>query len=409
MNVGRAMLIAGAGEAGTAAALTLRQEGWAGPVLLVSDETLWPYQRPPLSKSTLIESDDLAPKPIVSKEQLADANITALSGRAVCSIDRKVHRVRLSSGETVAYDRLLLAAGARPRTLGWPAHPRIKTLRTHADALGIRENIRRGAVVAVVGGGFIGLEVAASAASLGASAIVLEAGPQILMRAVPGNMATIIRREHEAAGVRIETGVRPAAVRTVGNDVHLVLSNKRTLAANLVVIGIGATPNSDLAAQAGLRIDNGIAVDETLATSDPDIFAAGDCCSFPHALYAGRRLRLEAWRNARRQGTHAAANMLGATEAYCDVPWFWSDQYDKTLQVAGICNPEDRIIQRCLGESAQASVHLDSEGRLVAACAFGRLDAVAKEIRFAEKAIAKRVKPDIALISQPDFSFRLLR
>jgi 3-phenylpropionate/trans-cinnamate dioxygenase ferredoxin reductase subunit len=262
-------------------------------------------------------------------------------------------------------------------------------------------------VVAVVGGGFIGLEVAASAAFLGARAIVLEAGPQILMRAVPGNMATIIRREHEAAGVRIETGVRPAAVRTVGNDVHLVLSNKRTLAADLVVIGIGATPNSDLAAQAGLRIDNGIAVDETLATSDPDIFAAGDCCSFPHALYAGRRLRLEAWRNARRQGTHAAANMLGVTESYCDVPWFWSDQYDKTLQVAGICNPE--VIQPSLGESAQASVHLDSEGRLVAACAFGRLDAVAKEIRFAEKAIAKRVKPDIALISQPDFSFRLLR
>lgn len=409
MSAGRAMLIVGAGEAGTAAALTLRQKGWEGPVILAGDEPLFPYERPPLSKSALTEAEDFVPRPIVTAERLAEAEVAFLAGRAVSAIDRSAHSVILSNGEAISYERLLLATGASPRMLAVPTSPRIKTLRTHADAMDIRGAIRAGGSVIVIGGGFIGLEVAASAAAMGVRVTVIEAGPRLLMRAVPETMAAAIHAEHEAAGVFVETSVTALKIEVDDRGVQIALVDGRVLDGDLVVIGIGAIPNIALAEEAGLAIDNGIATAATLATSDPDIFAAGDCCSFPHALYDGRRIRLEAWRNAQRQGACAAANMLGAGEIYSDVPWFWSDQYGKTLQIAGICAPDDQVVELDLGGEAIASVHLDDEGRLRAACAFGNLSTVAREIRFAEKAIARRAVIDVNSLIRPGFSFKSLR
>lgn len=409
MSADRAMLIVGAGEAGTAAALALRQKGWAGPIQLVSNEAVLPYERPPLSKGTLIEAEDFAPKLIATEAQFTDAGIVFLAGRTVSAIDRAMHSARLSDGEVIGYERLLLATGASPRTLSWPVCAHIKTLRTHTDAMDIREKVRLGRSIIIVGGGFIGLEVAASAVELGARVTVIEAGPRLLMRAVPEAIARAIHAQQEAKGVKIKTGVTPVSVETRGDGAQLVLADGRIVEADLIVVGVGAMPNTELAEEAGLPIDNGVAVDETLVTADADIFAAGDCCSFPHALYDGRRVRLETWRNAQRQGACVAANMLGAAETYCDVPWFWSDQYDQTLQIAGICDSRDTVIEQDFCGEAAASIHLDCEGRLTAACAFGKRGTVAKEIRFAEKAIAKQVKPDVASLSQPDFTFRSLR
>ncbi|MDE5458799.1 FAD-dependent oxidoreductase [Bradyrhizobium sp. CSA112] len=404
-----AIVIVGAGEAGTAAAIALREGGWQGPVVLIGNETMLPYERPPLSKAILTEEMDPGPKLLITHQRLAELEIGYLEGRSVESIDRVAHTVTLSDGAQLAYERLLLTTGAHPRKLSIPAATgsRMATLRTYADALAIRRNIGRGCELVVIGGGFIGLEVAASAVSRGASVTVVEAGPRLLTRAVPAPMAELIKTKHERAGARIETGAMVEHIDANEGRSKVVLADGRTHLADLVLIAVGAVPNVELAQAAGLTVDNGIALDEMLATSDPHIFAAGDCCSFPHRLY-GERIRLEAWRNAQRQGAAAAANILGANRPYEDVPWFWSDQYDETLQIAGLCREQDVPVARNLGAKGQLFFYLAADRRLVAACAFGSLGAVAKEIRFAEMMIGRRLAPKAEALADPAVSMKSL-
>lgn len=403
------MVIVGAGEAGTAAAIAVREGGWRGLVVLIGNESMLPYERPPLSKAILIEEADPEPKLLVSPERLAKLKIDYLQGRTVVSIDREAHMVTLSDGARLAYERLLLATGGRPRNLSIPsaAGSRIATLRTYADALAIRRAIIEGCEVVIIGGGFIGLEVAASAVSRGASVTVVEAGPRLLMRTVPGPMAEIIKAKHVRSGVRIETGAMVERIDANEGRSKVVLAGGRAYLADLVVVGVGAVPNVELAQEAGLAIDNGIMLDETLATSDPHIFAAGDCCSFPHRLY-GKRIRLEAWRNAQQQGVAAAANILGANRPYEAVPWFWSDQYDATLQIAGLYCEVDVPVARDLGSKGQLFFYLSGDGRLAAACGFGRLSAIAKEIRFAEMMIGRRLAPRPEALKDPAINMKSL-
>ncbi|WP_018320911.1 NAD(P)/FAD-dependent oxidoreductase [Bradyrhizobium sp. WSM2793] len=404
-----AIVIVGAGEAGTAAAIGLREGGWRGLVVLIGNETVLPYERPPLSKAVLIEEADPGPKLLVSPERLAELRIDYLQGRNVASIERAAHMVTLSDGARLAYERLLLATGGRPRKLSIPAASgsRIATLRTYADALAIRRIIGGGCELVIIGGGFIGLEVAASAVSRGASVTVVEAGPRLLMRAVPAPMAELIKAKHARSGVRIETGAMVERIDVNEGRSKVVLAGGRTHLADLVVVGVGVVPNVELGQAAGLAVDNGIMLDETLATSDPHVFAAGDCCSFPHRLY-GKRIRLEAWRNAQQQGAAAAANILGANRPYETVPWFWSDQYDETLQIAGLCREEDVPVARNLGGKGQLFFYLASDGRLVAACGFGSLGAIAKEIRFAEMMIGRRLAPKAEALADPAVNMKSL-
>lgn len=403
------MVIVGAGQAGTAAAIALREGGWRGPVVLIGDENMLPYERPPLSKAILIEEMEPGPKLLVTPERLAELKIDYLAGRNVESIDRATHKVTFSDGARLAYERLLLTTGARPRKLSIPAATGsgVATLRTYADALAIRQIIGRGCEVAIIGGGFIGLEVAASAVSRGASVTVFEAAPRLLTRAVPAPMAELIKAKHERSGVRIETNAMVERIDAKQAGSKIMLADGRTQIADLVVVGVGAVPNVELAQAARLAVQNGIVVNDTLITSDPHIFAAGDCCSFPHHLY-GERIRLEAWRNAQRQGAVAAANMLGANRPYEDVPWFWSDQYDETLQIAGLCSEEDVPVARKLSTNGQLFFYLAPSGRLVAACGFGSLGAIAKEIRFAEIMISRRLAPKAAALADPAVSMKSL-
>ena len=291
-----------------------------------------------------------------------------------------------------------------------PSRPasRIAYLRTFADALAIRDHLKPGGHVAIVGGGFIGLELAASARKRGAAVTVIEAQPRILMRGVPEEIAGIVAARHLAEGVNLHCGVGLSAVTARQDGVRIELADGRTIDADLAVIGIGAMPVTQLAESAGLTLDNGIAVDEFLRTSDPDIFAAGDCCSFPLAIYGGRRVRLESWRNAQDQGTLAARNMLGAGEAISAVPWFWSDQYDLTLQIAGLAEGATQSVRRELGDGAFILFHLAPDGRLVAASGIGPGNAVAKDIRLAEMLIARRARPDAADLASPDFRLKKL-
>ncbi|MEY9104545.1 3-phenylpropionate/trans-cinnamate dioxygenase ferredoxin reductase subunit [Bradyrhizobium yuanmingense] len=403
------MVIVGAGEAGTTAAIALREGGWGGRVILVGNETMPPYERPPLSKAILMEETAPRPKLLATPERMAELRIDYLEGRNVDSINRAAHTVTLSEGGQLPYERLLLTTGARARKLSVPitAGSRIATLRTYADALAIRRVIGRGCKVVVIGGGFIGLEVAASAVLRGASVAVVEAGPRLLMRAVPPRMAELIKAKHERSGVNIEMASAVERIDVNGKCAQVILASGRTHLADLVIVGVGADPNVELARAAGLTVDNGVVVDETLTTSDPHIFAAGDCCSFPHRLY-GKRIRLEAWRNAQRQGTAAAANILGANRPYEDVPWFWSDQYDETLQIAGLFCEEDVSVARNLGANGQLVFYLAADGRLVAACGFGRLSVIAKEIRFAEMMIGRRIAPKAEALANPSVSIKSL-
>ena len=404
------MVIVGAGECGARAAFALREAGHEGPVTLVGEERHLPYERPPLSKEALIADDGPMPKLIADAARFAEAAIEHRPARRVAAIDRANRRLVLTGGEVLPYDRLLLATGATPRRLmregAEIAH--IAYLRTLEDAAAIRARVGPGQRVAVIGGGFIGLELAASARALGAEVAVVEVLPRILARAVPAKIAEVVAARHADAGVSILTGTGIDRIETAPGAARIALADGRTIEADLLVAGIGAVPCTSLAAACGLAIDNGIAVDSTLATIDLDIFAAGDCCSFPLALYNGRRVRLESWRNAQDQGNTAARNLLGAGQAHTAVPWFWSDQYDLTLQIAGLADEGRTTIRRELSAEAFILFHFAEDGRLVAASGIGPGGAVARDIRLAEMLIARSAYPDPAALARPEFKLKTL-
>jgi 3-phenylpropionate/trans-cinnamate dioxygenase ferredoxin reductase subunit len=406
------MVIVGAGEAGARAAAELRSRGWNGPVTLIGDEAHAPYERPPLSKRVLCEADEAMPTTIADRPKLSELGISFLAGDAVVRIDRQSHLVHLASGRQVPYERLLLATGANPRRLAVPgdAAGDLLYLRKFGDALALRERLRPGKRVAVIGGGFIGLEVAASAVANGCEVTLIEAAPRILMRGVPEPIAELVEKRHREAGVAFRIGSGIQRVDRVGEELSITLADGAVVRCDAALAGIGAIPETSLAADCGLELENGVKANERLQTSDPDIYAAGDCCSFPHPLYDGKRIRLEAWRNAQDQGTHAAGNLLGDEASYEAVPWFWSDQYDQTLQVAGLADPGQQIVRRDLGKKGQLFFHLAADSRLVSASGMGSVGAIAKEIRLAELLIESRAQPSIEALSDPGIKLKgLLR
>ena len=408
----RGVLIVGAGECGGRAALALREQAYGGPVTLIGDEPHLPYERPPLSKEAMLSEVEPVPKLVGDRKRFADRRIDCVTGMRAIAIDRTARAVTLADGRTLSYGKLVLATGAAPRRLPLPGAEsgRCAYLRTHEDALRIRSALRPGANIAILGGGFIGLELAASANRRGAQVTVIEALPRILTRGVREEIARVIEARHRAEGVEFACGKALSALHESAAEIEIALADGGAVSADLLVIGIGAVPVVDLARKAGLAIDNGIAVDAQLRTSDPDIYAAGDCCSFPLAIYGGRRVRLECWRNAQDQGALAARNVLGAGESAAATPWFWSNQYDLTLQIAGLPDEGKRIVRRELSGGAGAFIlfHLAGDGRLVAASGIGTGNTVAKDIRLAEMLIAGRATPDPAALAQPEVKLRSL-
>lgn len=402
------IVIIGAGECGARAAFALREKNFDGRITLVGAEEHLPYERPPLSKDALLHG--LEPRLVSDAARYADADIDVLTGLSVESLDPAGKAVQLSNGNSLTYDRLLLTTGARPRPFPGLscANHRIRTLRTHGDAVAIRAALQPGKHLAIIGGGFIGLELAATARKLGASVTLVEGLPRVLSRGVPEEVAAMVATRHKTEGVEILCSVKIQGLSEDREGAYVLLDDGRTIEADLIVAGIGAIPNVELARNAGLATDNGIAVDTHLKTSDPDIFAAGDCCSFPLSLYDGRRVRLEAWRNAQDQGTLAAANLLGAGEAVSAVPWFWSDQYDMTLQIAGLADGAAQTVRRNMADGAFILFHLDADGRLLAASGIGPGNAVARDIRLAEMMIAASVRPDPVVLATPGTKLKTL-
>lgn len=401
------IMIVGGGECGARAAFALREMGFKGDITVIGAEPHLPYERPPLSKSGLTG----APRYVASMERYDEAKIDILVGVAAEAIDRQAKLVQLSDSRTFSYDQLLIATGARSRPFPGLSNPdsgHIRMLRSHGDAVAIAEALAPGQRLAVIGGGFIGLEIAATARSLGAEVELLESSSRVLSRGVPPEIAEIVAERHRREGVKIICGEQIASVADGDDEVRILLANETMILADVVVVGIGAVPNVELAEAAGLLIDNGIAVDSTLRTSDPDIFAAGDCCSFPLSHYGNRRVRLEAWRNAQDQGRVAAANLLGRDEIFAAIPWFWSDQYELTLQIAGLFDAAATTVRRDLAEGAFILFHLDGEGQLIAASGVGPGNAVARDIRLAEMLIAAKRRLDPAALVSPTTNLKKL-
>jgi 3-phenylpropionate/trans-cinnamate dioxygenase ferredoxin reductase subunit len=387
------MVIVGAGKAGARACLALREHGWKGPITLIGEETPAPYDRPPLSKSAITGSAPPEPVFILDSSMLASLGVTFLSGVKATEISPGRKTLHLGDGSTLSYHKLLLATGARARRLDGGDH--VQTLRVLADSRALHAALAPGRKVVVIGGGFIGLELAASAHSRGCSVTVIEMQPRILMRGVCAAIAEVVAKRHGAAGVELVTGARIARIENDG----VLLADGRRFNADVIVAGIGAVPETALAEVSGLEVDNGIACDPTLRTSDPDIFAAGDCCSFPHPLYEDRRIRLEAWRAAADQADVATENMLGGSRVFEAVPWFWSDQYELSLQIAGIPHDEATTAVRHLRDGAFIEFQFDRTSRLVCASGIGRGNSIARDIRLAEMLIARRARPDPALLA----------
>jgi 3-phenylpropionate/trans-cinnamate dioxygenase ferredoxin reductase subunit len=313
-------VIVGAGQAGGRAAKTLRTAGYTGRIVMIGEEPHPPHERPPLSKAVL--AGEAAPESthLFSEGELARLGLECCYGTRAVSIDRAAKSVVLDLGEAIVYEKLILCTGSRVRRLQLPGadSPNVLYLRTIEDSMALRSRLGERGHLVVIGGGWIGLEVAATARKLGVTVSVLEALDRVCARTVPPEVSQHLQALHERNGVSLR----------LGQGVHAVDDE-------LVVVGIGVVPNVELAQAAGLAVDNGIVVDECGRSSDPHIFAAGDCANVPLACL-GRRVRLESWANAQEQAVVAAKAALGQDVRYDELPWFWSDQYDLNLQILGL-------------------------------------------------------------------------
>ena len=404
------IVIVGAGRAGAYAAATLRQEGFTGRVLLVGEEPVPPYDRPPLSKDVLIGKATPIDGLIFKREFYDENTIDLRLGDPAIRLDVGLRQIELRSGQSLKYDKLLLATGSRPRKLSWDADSvsRLHYLRTAADAEAIAQRLKASRRVAIVGGGVIGFEVAASARSLGCEVTVIEAAPQVMARMMPSEMAVYLVGYHKERGVRVLTSARPSAVDGHGTTPRAVLlEDGRSVEADLVVVGVGITPEVELARSGGLTVENGIVTDACCQTSEAGIYAAGDAARFFHPLF-GRSLRLEAWRHAERHGQVAALNLLGRAVEYRDVPWMFSDQYDLHLQVAGLLDDADAFVSRgAWKEGAELIFALKGE-RLRGAAGLGKTDAIGREIRLAQLLIEAEVPVDAARLADPGVKLKSL-
>lgn len=393
-----ALIIVGAGHAGGRAALTLREEGYSGRLILIGDEPHVPYERPPLSKGLLQGSMDLAGCSLCDSARLAELGIEHIAGNPVRQLDPPQHRLQLADGQWLSYAGLLLATGGRARRLP-QEQANVLYLRTHDEALALKSALRPGARLVIVGGGFIGLEVAATARGLGCEVTVLEAGPRLAGRVLAPVISEALLKLHRQHGVDVRLNVALESIHA--EAVQLV--DGQWLPCDLVVVGIGMQPNIELAVAAGLKVGQGIRVDTHLRTGVPDIYAAGDVCEF---RLGGEYQRQETWRNAEAQGRHAALNMLGRDEPFEALPGFWSDQYDWGLQTVGVITP--LTVSRALPDAGLLLFYLDADHRLQGACGWGPGNSVAKDVKLCERLISARIALNPASLADPHVSLKHL-
>lgn len=396
------MVILGAGHAAGQAAASLRQAGYEGDIVILGDEAHPPYQRPPLSKQYLSGEHGLEKVYLRPEKFYTDRNIDLRTGISVTGIDPENKSVTTANGDTIDYAKLLIATGSRPRKLGITGSDLegIHYLRTIADVDRISAAMKSATSVCIVGGGYIGLEVASVVVVSGLQVNLLEMEGRILQRVTTPEMSNFYHDLHTGRGVNIHLNTSCTGFE---GDLHVqrVVCGETSVDADLVIIGIGIIPNTELAREAGLTCDNGIIVDDHCLTSDPDIYAAGDCTNHPNPIL-GRRLRLESVPNAMDQARTAAANMVGGDKSYAVVPWFWSDQYELKLQMVGFSSDGTTQVLRGNKATNEFAVFYLNNGAVVA------VDAVnsPREFMIAKQLYGKQV--DAAQLADTEFDLKSL-
>jgi 3-phenylpropionate/trans-cinnamate dioxygenase ferredoxin reductase subunit len=395
-------VVIGAGQAGGRAVEALRASGFTGRIDLVGAEPHLPYERPPLSKELL--ADDNAPFELMHDEAwYEERDITLHLGTPATAINRGAKRITVGESGSLAYDKLLLTTGGAARNLDIKGSelPGVHYLRTIEESRKIATMLAEGAHIVVVGGGFIGLEIAASARHRGCAVTVLEAADRLMGRALPSEVGKIFADLHRENGVdiRLDTGIEH--IEGTAHVERVVTSNGDSIEAGGVVIGVGIIPDSTLAIDAGLEVDNGIVVDEFCRTSDPAIYAAGDVTNHPNP-FVGRRIRLESWQNAQNQAIAAAQNMNGANTPFEEVPWFWSDQFGVNLQMCGAPDSWDTIVTR--GDiTARDGLMFQREGeKIVGAIGLNR----PRDMRFIKRLMTAGKTPTTAQLADESIGFR---
>lgn len=367
-------VIIGSGQAGFQTAASLREEGYQEPITIIGEEPHIPYQRPPLSKGFPLGNQDLESIELRPAKFYQDHRIDLLSGKKVTQIDRAQRHVSVAPGDRVPYEKLVLAVGARNRILPVQGAELdgVLYLRSLDEATAVKERLKTAQQIVVIGGGFIGLELAAVACTLGKFVTVLEALPRLMSRAVAPIISDFYRALHTSRGVKILCDTSVSEIAGLGGKAQGVkLSDGAIYPADLVLVGIGVVPNIELARHAGLAVANGIAVNDYLQTDDENIYAIGDCAEHP-CVYARARIRLESVQNAAEQAQYVAAAIAGRPAPYRALPWFWTDQFDVKLQMAGISQGHDGIVTRGDVESRKLSVFYFQENRLVAVDSINR-------------------------------------
>lgn len=399
------LVIVGAGHAGGAVAAFLRQNGFAGSIRLIGAEPVVPYQRPPLSKAWLKGEVDEVGLQLRPHNFYLDNDIELLLDTRAETIDRRAGRVHLDGGRWVDYDRLILATGARARSSSFAddSLDTVLELRTAANARRLKQALKAGARMVVVGGGYVGLEAAASARALGAEVVVVEREQRLLARVSSSYISEFFERHHRQHGAQIHLGRSVASVRGgSGQPATVRLDNGDRLTADLVLVGIGAIPNQELAIAAGLPCEDGVLVNMAACTADPQIYAIGDCTRRPIPLY-GRQWRLESVPNALEQARQAAASICARPAPTPETPWFWSDQFDLKLQIAGLPIDVVDVVMRGDPESNQFAVfHVGVDGRLQAVEAVN----AAPEFMMGRQLISTRRKIDIERLRDPHISMK---
>jgi 3-phenylpropionate/trans-cinnamate dioxygenase ferredoxin reductase subunit len=403
------VVVAGGGQAASELAIKLRQGGYDAPVTIVSAEPHLPYQRPPLSKAFL--AGEIEPPALLLRTEAAyrQQRIDFLCGARVERIRRERREVVLSDGRALPYDKLVLATGGRARRMSCAGAELagVFTLRELDDVPAIRANLEPGRRMVIVGGGYIGLEAAAVAVKRGVAVTVVEAAPRLLARVAGAEISAFYERAHRSHGVEVLTGAavqrllpsgsEPAHVGAVG------LADGRVIEADFVLAGIGLAPNTELAEDAGLHVENGVWVDEFCRTEDPDVLAIGDCSNHPSA-FLGRRVRLESVPNAVEQGRVAAATICGKPSPYAAVPWFWSDQYDLKLQAVGLSDGCDQAVRRGSEEGPPFVMFYLREGVVIAADAVN----APGDFMWSKRLVAAKMCIDPYRLADPAFALKSL-
>ncbi|HSW13278.1 MAG TPA: FAD-dependent oxidoreductase [Solimonas sp.] len=399
------IVIIGAGQAGAETAIELRKLGHQGRLVIVGEEAQVPYKRPPLSKAYLAGSIAEESLYVMPRPQLEKFGIEVMTSMRVERIDRAGKTLALSDGNSLAYSKLCLATGGRARMLSTPGadKPNVYPLRSIADVQAIRAHCQPGKRAVIVGGGFIGLEVAAVAVKMGLKVTVLEGLPRVLARVTVPEVSAFFEKAHRDAGVDLRTGVQIEAFEGAERVTHVRLGDGTRIETDFIVVGIGLIANVELAQAAGLAVDNGIVVDEFSQTSDPDIVAAGDCTNHPNPHY-GRRLRLESVQNAMEQGRAAAHTLFGQPKRYDMVPWFWSDQYDLKLQMVGLSTGFDQFVLRGDPATRSFAAFYLGDGKLIAADAISR----PQDFMIAKKLVALRAAVDPARLADESIPLKSL-